>query len=106
MKIIELRDQIVGVGDAVEDNELVQISLNGSSSPWHNFAQVICGWEHFLDFEQLWDAFIGEEMRLQQVSTSYEDVLDLALIGKVRKGGTEGYGKSQKKKEDLGSSKF
>jgi hypothetical protein len=30
--------------------------------------------------------FIGEDMRLQEVSTSYEDVLDLALIRKVRKG--------------------
>jgi hypothetical protein len=29
--------------------------------------------------------FIEEEMSLQKVSTSYEDVLDLALIGKVRR---------------------
>jgi hypothetical protein len=39
-------------------------------------------------------------MRLQQVSTSYEDVPDLALIGKVRKGGKKGSRKGQKKKED------
>jgi hypothetical protein len=40
MKIAELRDQIAAVGDTVEDNELVQISLNGFSPPWHNFVQV------------------------------------------------------------------
>jgi len=42
---------------------------------------------------KLWDAFMGEEMRLQQVSTNYkdnDDVLDLALIGKVRRGGRKG----------------
>jgi len=41
----------------------------------------------------LWDAFVGEEMRLEQVSTSYkdeDDVPDLALIGKVRRGGRKG----------------
>jgi hypothetical protein len=86
MKIAELRYQIVAAGDTVEDNELVQISLIGFSSPWHDFVQFICGWENLLDFEQLWGAFIGEEMRLQQVSTSYENVVDLALIKKVRKG--------------------
>jgi len=34
--------------------------------------------------------FIGEEMRLQEVSTSYEDVLYLALIKKLRKGWNKG----------------
>jgi hypothetical protein len=49
MKIAELRDQIAAVGDTVEDNELVWISLNGFSPPWHNFVQVICGWENLPD---------------------------------------------------------
>jgi hypothetical protein len=82
MKIAELRDQIAAVGDTVEDDELVWISLNGFSPPWHNFVQIICGQEKLLDFEQLWDAFIGEEMRLQHVSTTYEDVPNLALTGR------------------------
>jgi hypothetical protein len=83
MKLAELRDQLGAVGDEVKDDELVWIALNGFSSSWHNFVQVICGWEKLLDFEKLWDAFIGEEMRLEQVSTSYKDEddgPDLALI--------------------------
>jgi hypothetical protein len=43
----------------------------------------------------LWDAFIGDEMRLDQVSTNYKDedvVLDLTLIEKVRRGGRKGPG--------------
>jgi hypothetical protein len=45
------------------------------------------------------DAFVGEEMRLQHVSTSYEDVPNLALIGKVRKGGKKGSGRVRRRKK-------
>jgi hypothetical protein len=38
----------------------------------------------------LWDDFIKEEMRLEMVSTSFEEAQDLALIRKVRKGGKKG----------------
>jgi len=87
MKIAEFRDQIDVVGDIVEDDELVQISLSGFSPPWHNFVQVICGREQLPNFEQLWDAFIGENIRLHQVSTNHEDVLNRALVEKARKEG-------------------
>lgn len=45
MKIAKLRDQLVAVGDTIEDNELVQISLNGFRPSWHNFVPSICGQE-------------------------------------------------------------
>jgi len=45
MKIAKLRDQIVAVGDTIEDNELVQISLNGFRPSWHNFVPSIYGQE-------------------------------------------------------------
>jgi hypothetical protein len=52
----------------------------------------------------LWDAFIGEEMSVQQVLTSYKDevdVLDLALIREVRRVGRKrGLGRDQKHKEE------
>jgi hypothetical protein len=44
----------------------------------------------FLDFEKLWDAFIREEMRLEEVLTSYkdeDDVIDPVLIREMRRGG-------------------
>jgi hypothetical protein len=45
------------------------------------------------DFGYLWDVSIREEMRLEQVSTSYkndDDVPNLALIRKMRRGGRKG----------------
>jgi hypothetical protein len=50
----------------------------------------------------LWDAFIREEMRQQQVSTNYkdeDDVPDLALIENGGRGGRKGVlGRGQKSK--------
>lgn len=37
MKKEDSRDQIVAVKDTIDENELVQISLNGFSTLWHNF---------------------------------------------------------------------
>ena len=52
----------------------------------------------------MWDAFIGEEVRLQLLSTNYkdkDDVLDLALIREVRRVGRKrGLGRDQKHKEE------
>jgi hypothetical protein len=82
-----LRDQLATIGDKIPRNELVRICLNGFGPSWHCFVHCICAYEHLLSFEGLWDAFVGEETRLETILGSYEDVLDLALIGKVRKGG-------------------
>jgi hypothetical protein len=79
----------------------VQIALNGFSSFYHHFVQVICGQEKLPDFKQLWDAFIGEELRLQQVSNNFEDeVPKLAFIEKMRKGGKKGPKQDQKSEEE------
>jgi hypothetical protein len=46
-----------------------------------------------LNFENLWDDFIEEKTKLEQVLTSYKDEddrPDLALIGKVRRGRRKG----------------
>ena len=93
MKLAKLRDQLGVVSDEVKDDELFQIALNGFNRSWHNFVWVISSQENSPNFEKLRDAFIKEEMRLQQVSTNYKDkdnALDLALIGKVKKGDRKG----------------
>jgi hypothetical protein len=49
--IAKLRDQTVVVGDTIEYNELVRISLNDVSPQWHKFSQVIFGWDKFPKIE-------------------------------------------------------
>jgi hypothetical protein len=55
----------------------------------------------------LWDAFIGEEMRLEKLSTNYKDEddgLDLPITGKVRRSRKEGPKRGQKGKEEESNS--
>lgn len=107
MKLAEPRDQLGAI--EVKDDELVWIDVDGYNSSWHNFVHIIFGREKLPNFKKLWDAFIGEEMRLEQVSTNYkneDDGQDLALTSKVRRGGTIGGTKSKQKdkKEESNSS--
>nr|KUM47387.1 hypothetical protein ABT39_MTgene5572 [Picea glauca]QHR89570.1 hypothetical protein Q903MT_gene3592 [Picea sitchensis] len=104
MKITELRDQHVAIGELSDESELVRKTLNGFGLSWHHFVQCICAREKLPTFYKLWDDFIGEETRLETVSASFDEAQDLALIRKVIKGGKKGgFGKGKKKKEDSGS---
>lgn len=62
-KITQIRDELVAVGEKVEDLELVRIALNGFSKPWGVFVWGIVARENLPNWERLWDDFIHEEMR-------------------------------------------
>lgn len=63
--------------------------MNGFGPSWNHFVQYVCACEKLPSIKSLWDAFIEEEMILEMVSTSDEYVPELALIGRVRKGGNK-----------------
>jgi hypothetical protein len=105
MKITQLIFQLPTVGDKITENELVHICPNHFGPSRQHFVQCICVREKVLSFEGLWDGFCWKEKTLEAVSGSYEDVQDLALIGKVRiRGKKAGARKGRKKKEDSRSS--
>lgn len=78
--------------------------FNGFSPSWHNFVEFIMVGSCHLTLISLCVAYIGEEMRLKQVSTSYKDEdngPDIVFISKVRRGGRRGaVGRCQKSKEE------
>jgi hypothetical protein len=43
MKVSKLRDQLKAISNAIDDAELVIVTLNGSPSSWESFVQSICG---------------------------------------------------------------
>jgi hypothetical protein len=55
MKITQIRDQLVEVGEKVDDTKLVNTTLNGFSNPWESFVKGICAQEKLPTFERLWD---------------------------------------------------
>jgi len=84
-----MRYQKATLDDKVEENGLIWISLNGFGPSWNHFVQFVCACEKLPSIESLWDAFIEEEMGLEMVSSCDEDVLELALITRVQKGGNK-----------------
>lgn len=61
LKINQLKDELVAIGDKIEDLELVTVALNGFLSPWEPFIQGICACGKFPLFDDLWDDFVQEE---------------------------------------------
>jgi hypothetical protein len=55
MKITQIHDQLAAVGEKVEDEELVNMGLNGFPASWGPFVRGIWAWENLPDFERLWD---------------------------------------------------
>lgn len=46
--------------------------------------------DHVPNFEQVWDAFIQEEIRREIITTINNEILNETLINKVKKGGKKG----------------
>jgi hypothetical protein len=63
MRITQIHDQLVVVGETVLDAELVNVALNGFSKSWEPFIMGICAREKLPKWERLWDDCIQEEAR-------------------------------------------
>jgi hypothetical protein len=61
MKITQIHDQHVAIGDAVDETELVNVALNGFPGSWEPFVQGICAREKLPPFDRLCIDCIKEE---------------------------------------------
>jgi hypothetical protein len=64
MKISQIKDQLVAIGDPVEDIELVTTTLNGFPPSWDTFVQGICARRRLPKFDELWSDCTQEESKL------------------------------------------
>jgi hypothetical protein len=64
MKITQIQDQLVAIGETVQDVELVNVALRGLPRSWEPFVQGICARDKLPDFDRLWTDCIQEETRL------------------------------------------
>jgi hypothetical protein len=53
MRITQIRDQLVAIGEAVDDTALVNVALNGFPGSWEPFVQGICAREKLPPFDRL-----------------------------------------------------
>ena len=89
-RLTQIRDELEGVGSKTEDEELVQIALNGFSKTRDTFIKDVVAREKVPDWERLWDDFVQEETCMGQgsgSSNSASHIVDeeaLALAGKSK----------------------
>ena len=53
-KIAQVRDQLIAIGITVDDEDLVQIVVDGLPSSWETFMAYVCGQENQPTFERRW----------------------------------------------------
>ena len=81
-KIALVRDQLIAIGIAVDDDDLVQTVVDGLPSSWETFMASVSGQENLPTFERLWHDCIEEEGR---TSCKVTKEGDLALATKKHK---------------------
>jgi hypothetical protein len=64
-KITQTRDQLTTIGIAVDDDDLVQTTVDGLPDSWETFLSSINGREVQPNFERLWHDCLEEEGRLK-----------------------------------------
>jgi len=69
-KFTQIRDELAIMGEAVEENELVRIALNGFTKQWRDFVCGVVAREKLPHWERLWDDFTQEELRFGATQAS------------------------------------
>ena len=75
-KIAQVRDQLIAIGIAVDDDDLVQTVVDGLTSSWETFMASVSGRENQPTFERLWHDCIEDGRTFGKVIK--EDNLALA----------------------------
>jgi hypothetical protein len=83
-KISQTRDQLAVIGVAVDDDELVQTTVDGLPESWETFLLSVNGREVQPNFERLWHDCLEEEGRLKSRNEP-STVKDHALSTKAKK---------------------
>jgi hypothetical protein len=63
-RISQFMEQLEAIGDTLDEEEIVMISLNGLTIPWDEFIQTICVRKEKLHFDSHWEECVQEEARV------------------------------------------
>ena len=81
MKITQTKDQLIAIGEKVDDRELVSLALNGIPTSSKPFIHDVCARDALPTLDRLWTDCVQEEGRILSRSGSQEikDEENLAL---------------------------
>jgi hypothetical protein len=60
----KFKEHLEAIGDTIDEDELIMMTLNGITRPWDAFIQTICARKEKLQFDSLWEECIQEESRV------------------------------------------
>jgi hypothetical protein len=105
-RISEFKEQLEAIGDTIDEDELIMMTLNGLTRPWDAFIQTICARTEKLKFDSLWEECIQEETRVvnQEALLARDD--DQALATHTKGGRKKSYFQKETHKEPQQSNKF
>ena len=63
-RIIEFKEHIEAIGDIIDEDKLIKMTLNGLTRPWDEFIQTICARKEKLHYDNLWEECVQEEARV------------------------------------------
>jgi hypothetical protein len=83
-KISQTRDQLIAIGVPVDDDDLVQTTIDGLPAAWGVFLASVNRRESQPNFERLWHDCLEEEGRLNNIN-DYPILQDHAPAAKTKK---------------------
>ena len=71
MKIIQIKNDLLSIGDVTTDRELTLIALGGISRPWDVFVTTILNNDKMISFNELLARCTQDETRMMEKDKSY-----------------------------------
>ena len=86
-RVSQIKEQLEAIGDNLDEDEMVMIALNGLTRPWESFIQMMCARKESMKFDIVWENFIQEETRVENMEALLKaDDQALATHTKRRRG--------------------
>jgi hypothetical protein len=105
-RISEFKEQLEAIGDTIDEDELIMMTLNGLTRPWDEFIQTICARMEKLKFDSLWEECIQEETRVANREALLARDDDQALATHTKRGRKKPYFQKETHKEPQPPNKF
>ena len=83
-RVAQIRDQLEAIGDTVEEEEIVMITLNDLPIDWEDFIQGICSRRKLTEFRKLWEECVQEEETILAIEVKLNDNEDQSLIAHAK----------------------
>jgi hypothetical protein len=85
-RVTHFKEQLEGIGDNLDEDELIMTTLNGLTRPWDTFIQTICARKEKLRFDSLWEECVQEEARVSNREAVQLKDEDQALAVDTKRG--------------------